>query len=131
MATGSGVIAFNGVGLDNTDSVYRKPGGGQQRQGRSRVIDLGGAGVFDPDAGVDAPQVPYQVRQPYRFQGAHATIAAKLAAIQAQWMKTGTITFGNGGTATGRLIEIVENEVKSLTGQEHVIDVSCVWEVVP
>lgn len=132
MATGPGIVAFNGVGLDNADFVFRLAGGGENRRGSSRVIDLGGGGVFDPDAGVAAPRSTYTVTQPYRLQAGNATVSAKAAAIRAQWLQVGTCTKGDGSTFTGRLIDISENEAKpSQNAEIYILDITCTWEVMP
>lgn len=133
MSTGGGVIGFNGVGLDDIDNCFRLGGDGQQRQGSSRLIDLGGGGVFDPDAGVAAPQGAYQIQQEYWVKSpAFATVNNKLIAIREQWQAYGTITFAYGATVDGRLVTVSDSSiVPAGPGRDYVAHLTCTWEVIP
>lgn len=130
MTTSRGIVAFNGVTLDDTTYTYRKAGqGSQTKNGRSRLIDLGGGGTFDPDAGQAAPKTPYQITESYRIQGTEAQASTQVNVIENEWMESGTLTTGNAGTYTGRLISVEVVNVK--TGTVAIYDVTCTWEIIP
>lgn len=134
MSTSIRIVNFRTVSLDNAARVYTKLGaGGRQYSGQSRLIDLGGGGVFDPDAGIAAPKSPYRITQSYTIRGTEAQASTKVDEIELEWMESGTLTTGNAGTLTGRLVDIRVVPVKTVRTNDNlaVYDVDCTWEIIP
>lgn len=131
MATGLGIVSFDGVGLDTGNDVYPQPrGGGEGVKIESRLIKLPGGGTFDPDTGVDRTPTQKNISEAYWVRGAEAASLAKVAAVKAKVGATGLLTRADTSTLTGRLLACDVTNIKTDSSDGVVIyGLRLTWEI--
>lgn len=128
------IVAFDGVGLAVTDGCYPVADGSDfEWRMSSRVVELGGGGYFDPDAGTTAPKPPRNISQAYNVKLAnYAAVKAILVAMEAKMGAEGDVTYDDAASRTGRLIGFSHSRIGlSMAADYWAARMTCTWEVMP